>query len=150
MLTKQNSVQKPSHGAQTGECRQDQWLTVRRSLNKQRQRLIDLIRIQESRLAQGPLLTANVLDCAAETQRQAKTVAMLRLWKAMQVEVERAVTRLDNGTYGVCEYCGQPIPEERLKALPSAVLCAGCSQLQARNVRLIVRGTERVSKTLGK
>jgi DnaK suppressor protein len=41
-------------------------------------------------------------------------------------EIDRALAKLDAGTYGTCEQCGQPIPKARLKALPYATLCVGC------------------------
>ncbi len=40
--------------------------------------------------------------------------------------IDLALARVDQGTYGVCERCGQPIPEERLRALPHASLCVRC------------------------
>jgi DnaK suppressor protein len=42
------------------------------------------------------------------------------------VEIDRALAKIDTGNYGVCEQCGQPIPQARLKALPYASLCVGC------------------------
>ncbi len=47
-------------------------------------------------------------------------------------QVERALERLDEGNYGMCERCGNPIPVERLAAFPSATLCVGCKQLEER------------------
>jgi RNA polymerase-binding transcription factor DksA len=41
-------------------------------------------------------------------------------------EVERALTRLDDGTYGRCEDCGETIDDERLAALPVVRTCGGC------------------------
>jgi RNA polymerase-binding transcription factor DksA len=41
-------------------------------------------------------------------------------------EIDRALEKLENGTYGVCEKCGENIPKERLKALPYASLCVRC------------------------
>ncbi len=41
-------------------------------------------------------------------------------------EIDRALTKLDAGTYGVCERCGEPIKRARLKALPYASLCIAC------------------------
>ena len=41
-------------------------------------------------------------------------------------EIDRALAKMDAGTYGVCERCGQPIPKARLKALPYASLCVAC------------------------
>ena len=47
-------------------------------------------------------------------------------------QVERALERLDEGGYGWCERCGNPIPVERLAAFPSATLCVTCKQLEER------------------
>jgi DnaK suppressor protein len=41
-------------------------------------------------------------------------------------EIDRALEKLDLGTYGVCEKCSENIPKERLKALPYAALCVTC------------------------
>ena len=37
--------------------------------------------------------------------------------------------RIDDGTYGVCERCGNPVPIERLEAMPWAILCIDCARL---------------------
>ena len=42
---------------------------------------------------------------------------------------EAALRRLDNGTFGFCEGCGQVIPDERLEVLPHANRCVRCQQL---------------------
>jgi DnaK suppressor protein len=41
-------------------------------------------------------------------------------------EIDHALAKIDAGTYGTCERCGQPIPKARLKALPYARLCVAC------------------------
>jgi RNA polymerase-binding transcription factor len=41
-------------------------------------------------------------------------------------EIDRALAKIELGTYGRCEQCGQPIPKPRLKALPYAALCVSC------------------------
>lgn len=41
--------------------------------------------------------------------------------------IDHAVTRIENGTYGVCTVCGQDIGEKRLKVLPYASLCISCA-----------------------
>ncbi|MDA8284581.1 MAG: TraR/DksA C4-type zinc finger protein [Actinomycetota bacterium] len=41
-------------------------------------------------------------------------------------EIDRALAKIQAGTYGVCERCGQPIAEARLEALPHAALCVAC------------------------
>ena len=44
-------------------------------------------------------------------------------------EIDRALAKIDSGTYGTCEKCGEPIPKERLKALPYAALCVKCKSM---------------------
>jgi DnaK suppressor protein len=46
--------------------------------------------------------------------------------------VEAALTRIDEGSYGVCESCGQPIGKMRLQAFPRATLCMQCKQREER------------------
>lgn len=47
-------------------------------------------------------------------------------------QIERALARIDDGTYGTCERCGKPIPEERLRARPWATLCIDDQRLADR------------------
>ena len=47
-------------------------------------------------------------------------------------EVEEALARIDEGTYGTCAACGEPIGEERLEALPWATLCIDDARKQER------------------
>ena len=43
-----------------------------------------------------------------------------------------ALARIDDGSYGVCASCGQPIGKARLKAFPRATLCVACKQREER------------------
>lgn len=43
-------------------------------------------------------------------------------------QIERALERMDEGTYGICTRCGQPIGEGRLEAMPAAELCITCKE----------------------
>lgn len=43
-------------------------------------------------------------------------------------EIDRAFERIEAGTYGVCERCGQPIPDARLEARPAAARCVDCAR----------------------
>lgn len=57
--------------------------------------------------------------------------------QALLAEVERALKRIDQGTYGKCTNCGQPIPEKRLEALPWASRDVKCEeQLEQRNLSI--------------
>jgi DnaK suppressor protein len=45
-------------------------------------------------------------------------------------EVREALERLENGTFGLCENCGEAIPLERLEAIPYASLCVKCKSAE--------------------
>jgi RNA polymerase-binding protein DksA len=44
------------------------------------------------------------------------------------LDIDRALERIDEGTYGICTNCGKPIQAERLEALPWAELCIDCQR----------------------
>ena len=46
---------------------------------------------------------------------------------AMRTDVVRALAKIDDGTYGLCDRCGALIPEERLEARPWSVRCVRCA-----------------------
>ncbi|MFK0289595.1 TraR/DksA family transcriptional regulator [Streptomyces sp. NPDC090442] len=52
--------------------------------------------------------------------------------REMLHQTERALGRLDAGTYGLCENCGRPIGKARMQAFPRATLCVECKQKQER------------------
>jgi DnaK suppressor protein len=49
---------------------------------------------------------------------------------AMRADVVRALEKIDEGTYGICDRCGLLIPQERLDARPWSVLCVDCASRQ--------------------
>ena len=50
-------------------------------------------------------------------------------------EIEHALSKFEEGTYGLCDSCGQPIDPARLEALPQANLCVSCKAGQAKNAK---------------
>ena len=48
------------------------------------------------------------------------------------LRIERALARLDEGTYGVFDRCERPIPTARLRAMPDSVLCVECASAERR------------------
>jgi DnaK suppressor protein len=47
-------------------------------------------------------------------------------------EIDAALARIDEGSFGMCARCGKPIGEERLEAMPYATLCIDCKRLEER------------------
>lgn len=58
--------------------------------------------------------------------------ALVRQAREHLAEIDRAVARIEDGTYGLCERCAQPIPPARLEARPTASLCVPCSASRGR------------------
>ena len=69
-------------------------------------------------------------DGTTEAVERLNRVGTARELEAMLRDVDRALRKLEEGTYGVCDRCGKLIPEERLDARPSSVLCVGCAALR--------------------
>jgi DnaK suppressor protein len=57
------------------------------------------------------------------------TAALLERALEQIAEIEAAIGRLDEGTYGICVRCGQPIGQDRLAARPAAATCVRCARL---------------------
>ena len=53
--------------------------------------------------------------------------ALVQQAEAHLVEIDAALARVADGTYGVCTVCGRPIPQGRLEARPTATACVGCT-----------------------
>jgi RNA polymerase-binding transcription factor DksA len=70
-------------------------------------------------------------DSAQATAERSELLAIVDQLRTAYRDVVRALERIEGGTYGRCERCGNEIPPERLEALPTAGLCMSCKQLLA-------------------
>ncbi|MET8043845.1 TraR/DksA C4-type zinc finger protein [Micromonospora sp. NPDC005215] len=61
---------------------------------------------------------------------RAQLSAVLDAARQRLAELDVALQRVDDGSYGVCERCSRPIPAERLVARPSARTCVACADLR--------------------
>ena len=74
-------------------------------------------------------------DKAVDFSELQKEQSLLVNEQALLTEVLRALKRIDEGTYGICVACGNPIPEKRLEAIPWASRDVKCEQaLEQRNL----------------
>ena len=62
-------------------------------------------------------------DVATETFDREKDLSILDNIEGELADIEHALQRLDDGTYGTCEACGKPIGDERLEAMPATRFC---------------------------
>ena len=57
------------------------------------------------------------------------TAALLARARQQIAEIDAAIGRLDEGTYGICVRCGEPVGQDRLAARPAAATCIRCARL---------------------
>ena len=82
--------------------------------------------------SEGPQDFEDIAVDFLETQQEQ---SILVNEQALLTQVERALERIENGTYGKCVNCGRPIPEKRLEAIPWAERDVRCEELiEQRNL----------------
>lgn len=54
--------------------------------------------------------------------------------RLLQHQIQAALSRLDEGTFGICQECGEDIPLKRLEAQPTSALCIGCQEYRERSM----------------
>jgi DnaK suppressor protein len=85
------------------------------------------------RLTAPPDATASVSfgkrvgDGTSEAVERLSTTAAARSIATSIAEIDRALAKLDDGTYGICDGCGRAIPQARLEGRPASALCVGCA-----------------------
>jgi RNA polymerase-binding transcription factor len=110
----------------------------RQRLEAERARLLDDLHRLDVEVAENadPLdpnrggVSNHLADDASATFEEEKTLSLRFNAEQMLEQVDKALERVADGTYGICENCGKPIPPERLEARPFATLCINCQQLR--------------------
>ncbi|GAA2391967.1 hypothetical protein Cme02nite_12800 [Catellatospora methionotrophica] len=92
--------------------------------------LVEIAELQRDRLTDSA--GDDQADTGTKTFEREQEITLANNILERITQVERALERLDEGSYGWCEKCGNPIPVERLAAFPSATLCVTCKQLEER------------------
>lgn len=78
----------------------------------------------------GPEYDSNFADSSQVTAERGETEVLVAELRNALTDVQRALEKLDEGTYGVCERCGNPIGEARLEAMPAVTTCIVCASAQ--------------------
>ncbi len=100
---------------------------LRASLEQERSDL--RARLAEMGLLSGGELSfdQNFADSSQVTAERGEVEALAGNLRESLTDVDAALVKLDNGTFGVCESCGEPISPDRLEAKPAARLCMTCA-----------------------
>jgi len=71
-------------------------------------------------------------DAGTKTFEREHEMSLANNSRGLLLQAERALRRIEDGTYGLCESCGNPIGKARLQAFPRATLCVSCKQKEER------------------
>jgi RNA polymerase-binding protein DksA len=97
--------------------------TARGALQEERDQLLH----QLSDLGVDIAYDENFADSGQVAAEQGENRALISQLEETLIAVERALAKLDEGTYGQCENCGKPIGEARLEAMPATRYCIDCA-----------------------
>lgn len=103
---------------------------AREALIGERDRLLG--ELGEAIEAPGQMTYGSQAAAASQVFDQQRALALRDRARAQLEQIEAALARIDDGTYGRCERCGADIAPDRLEALPWAALCIDCQRAAAR------------------
>ena len=93
----------------------------------------DLLESLEDTSGESPY-DQHMAETAAATLGREIDLSLQENARATLLQIDRALAKLDNGSYGQCDKCGKPISDGRLDAAPFATLCVDCKRLDERNL----------------
>jgi RNA polymerase-binding transcription factor len=98
--------------------------------DRTRERLAELAKRPERGTAQG--FGKRIGDGTTEAVSRLTDIGVGDSLERVLARTERALAKLSDGSYGVCDSCGDPIGPGRLRALPDGVLCLACASAERR------------------
>jgi RNA polymerase-binding protein DksA len=75
---------------------------------------------------------AEIIDIAQSLEQLGRDASLAEQERRELLAIERALSKMATGSFGVCEDCGEEIPPRRLMVLPEARLCAMCQTFEER------------------
>ena len=97
------------------------------------QTLLKLTRLQETLKSE---VDAEFDEADPGTVEQESALALAQALEHKLASIDYALRQAQNGAYGICESCGEPIDPARLEAVPETTLCLKCKVVEERRMRL--------------
>ena len=119
----------------TAEVPQDQYKALRERLQKQRDEILDMYK-QDLKAGQESADdgTEDIVDRANNAYNRELMFSLSDAERTTLLQIENALHRMDEGTYGRCANCGQTINVLRLEAVPWARFCIDCQELAEKGL----------------
>lgn len=121
--------------APAAEVPQDRYQALRQRLEKQRDEILNMYK-QDLRAGQESADdgTEDIVDRANNAYNRELMFSLSDAERNTLLQIENALRRMDEGTYGRCSNCGQNIALPRLEALPWARFCVDCQELAEKGL----------------
>jgi DnaK suppressor protein len=106
---------------------------LRHTLSQGRDNLCERLKtLRRPQNLEGVSSPGDVMDLAKSLVDAETHASIIERAERQLAQINSALLRLDDGQYGICLDCGEEIPFERLKAIPSALYCIGCQSRDAQ------------------
>ena len=107
--------------------------TIKEMLVKMREELVqEIARRSKASTEAGAHDIGDILDSVSEERTRELDMILTDREKRKLYQINDALDRIDEGTYGQCDECGVKIPKARLKVLPFAKFCVECQEKNER------------------
>jgi DnaK suppressor protein len=112
-------------GKSDGAVYRERLLTLRARMRGDVTKMADVALNQHRN--EGSSLPIHLADLGSDNFEQELTLNLMGSEKEALDQIEEALERIEEGTYGKCEECGTKIPDPRLEAIPYATRCINCA-----------------------
>ncbi|MBI3087977.1 MAG: TraR/DksA C4-type zinc finger protein [Candidatus Omnitrophica bacterium] len=79
--------------------------------------------------------TVHMADMSADTYERELSMGLVSSEQEVLYQIDEALKRMDEGTYGACQQCSKPISVSRLKAVPYTAQCITCQRAQEQKAK---------------
>lgn len=76
--------------------------------------------------------SSHMADQGSDSMEREKAFLFASVKRSRLNEIDSALTRIEAGTFGICESCGKPIPLKRLERMPGASMCVECKEKEEK------------------
>ena len=107
--------------------------TIKEMLLKKREELVlEISRRSKASTESAAQDIGDILDSVSEERTRELDLILTDREKRKLAQIDDAIDRIEENTYGLCEECGIKIPKARLKVLPFATYCVECQEKNER------------------
>jgi DnaK suppressor protein len=134
-VERRSSVARTEKAKATAEVPRDRYRALRERLQNQRDEILNMYK-QDLRAGQESADdgTEDIVDRANNAYNRELMFSLSDNERATLLQIENALARMDEGTYGRCSNCGQTINIQRLEAVPWARFCIDCQELAEKGL----------------